>query len=135
MKKHTPKNYIGILDGSGNIWGVRIPDIDGCVGGGATPEAAIADATQALRDVLAHKQSSGIAFPKASPIATLLQREKPAKSESTVIIPVVLDAGRSVRANLTMDAGLLEAIDTAATRAGVTRSAFIASAARDKLEA
>jgi predicted RNase H-like HicB family nuclease len=134
MKKH-PRNYIGILDCSGKVWGVRIPDIEGCVGGGAKPEAAIADVTQALRDVLAHKQSSGVAFPKASSIATIIQKEKPAKSESTVIIPVVLDAGRSVRANLTMDAGLLNAIDAAVTRAGITRSAFIASAARTKLDA
>jgi predicted RNase H-like HicB family nuclease len=134
MKKH-PRSYIGILDGSGDVWGVRIPDIDGCVGGGSTPEEAIADATQALRDVLAYKQSSGNPFPRASLIADILQKEKPTKSECTVIIPVVLDAGRSVRANLTMDAGLLEAIDTAATRAGITRSAFIASAAREKLEA
>jgi predicted RNase H-like HicB family nuclease len=134
MKKH-PRSYIGILDGSGNVWGVRIPDIDGCVGGGSTPEEAIADVTQALRDVLAHKQSSGIPFPNSSPIADILHKEKPARSESTVIIPVVLDAGRSVRANLTMDAGLLEAIDTAAVRAGVTRAAFVANAAREKLEA
>lgn len=135
MKQNVPKNYVGILDGGGAVWGVRIPDIDGCVGGGATPEAAIADVTQALRDVLGHKQSSGVPFPKASTISVILQNEKPAKSESTVIIPVVLDAGRSVRANLTMDAGLLQAIDTAATRAGITRSAYLASAAREKLGA
>ena len=135
MKTKWPKNYIGILDGEGDVWGVRLPDIDGCVGGGATPEAAIADVTQALRDVLAHKQSSGVPFPAASAISEILRREKPCKGESTVIIPVVLDAGRSVRANLTIDAGLLEAIDTAATRAGVTRSAFVASAAREKLDA
>lgn len=134
MKPLTPRNYVGLLDGSDDVWGVRIPDIDGCVGGGATPEAAIADVTQALRHVLAHRQSSGIAFPKATAIADILKREKPTKSESTVIIPVVLNAGRSVRANLTVDAGLLEAIDTAAANAGVTRSAFIANAAREKLD-
>ena len=134
MKMKSPKNYIGILDGAGDVWGVRLPDVDGCVGGGATPEAAIADVTQALRDVLAHKQSSGVAFPEASAISEILRREKPDKGENTVIIPVVLDAGRSVRANLTIDAGLLEAIDTAAIRACVTRSAFVASAAREKLD-
>ena len=134
MKALTPRNYVGLLDGSGDVWGVRLPDIDGCVGGGATPEAAIADVTQALRHVLAHKQSNGIAFPFATSIADILKREKPTKSESTVIIPVVLNAGRSVRANLTVDAGLLEAIDTAAANAGVTRSAFIANAAREKLD-
>ena len=56
MKTKPLKNYIGILDGAGGVWGVRLPNIDGCVGGGETPEAAIADVTQALRDVLAHKQ-------------------------------------------------------------------------------
>ncbi len=74
MKKH-PRSYIGILDGSGDVWGVRIPDIDGCVGGGATPEEAIADATQALRDVLAHKQSSGTPFPKASPSTAFFKKK------------------------------------------------------------
>ncbi|MFN0193595.1 MAG: type II toxin-antitoxin system HicB family antitoxin [Aestuariivirga sp.] len=131
----VPKNYIGILDGGGKVWGVRFPDIDGCVGGGATPEAAIADATKALRDVLAHKQSSGAAIPKASSIAEIVKCEKLLRGESIVIVPVVLDAGRTVRANLTLDAGLLDAIDTAAKRAGVTRSAFIAGAAREKLDA
>jgi predicted RNase H-like HicB family nuclease len=133
--KSIPRNYIGILDGSGDVWGVRIPDVAGCVGGGPTPEVAIADAVQALRDVLTHKRSTGFEFPKASTIAEILRSEKPAKGESTVIIPVVLDSGRTVRANLTLDAGLLEAIDQAATTAGVTRSAFIASAAREKLDA
>jgi predicted RNase H-like HicB family nuclease len=134
MRKH-PRNYIGILDGKGSVWGVRITDIDGCVGGGKTPEAAISDVTQALRDVLAYKQANGVAFPKASSIVEILKNEKLSKSESTVIIPVVLDAGRSVRANLTLDAGLLEAIDIAASQSGVTRSAFMANAAREKLEA
>ena len=105
MKKISPRNYIGILDGNDNVWGVRLPDIEGCVGGGGSPEVAIADVTQALRHVLAHKQSSGLAFPVPSSIAKIIKQEKLAKSGSTVIIPVVLNAGRSVRANLTLDAG------------------------------
>ena len=35
--------YVGILDGHGKTWGVRIPDLPGCYGAGATGEAAIAD--------------------------------------------------------------------------------------------
>lgn len=31
--------YYGILDGSGEVWGVRIPDLPGCHGGGATAAA------------------------------------------------------------------------------------------------
>jgi hypothetical protein len=50
------------------------------------------------------------------------------------LIPLVLDRGRPARANLSLDAGLLEAIDDAAAERGVTRSAFLASAARAKIE-
>ena len=34
-------------------------------------------------------------------------------------VPLVLDAGRPVKANLSLDAGLLEAIDEAAERRGL----------------
>jgi metal-responsive CopG/Arc/MetJ family transcriptional regulator len=50
-----------------------------------------------------------------------------------VIIPLILDPGRTVRASLAFDAGPLDAIDDAAQRGGVTRSAFLADAARQKL--
>ena len=53
--------------------------------------------------------------------------------ETAVIISVILDSGRTVRANLTFDAGLLEAIDNEAQNRGLTRSAFLASAARERL--
>jgi predicted RNase H-like HicB family nuclease len=125
--------FVGILEGSGNNWGVRIPDVDGCVGAGTTPEAAIADVTVALRDVISYKSSGGFALPQPSSLASVLASGALEHGESTVLIPLLLDAGRTVRANLTMDAGLLEAIDAAARNHGVTRSAFVASAAREKL--
>ncbi len=53
--------------------------------------------------------------------------------ETAVMIPLLLDSGRPVRANLSLDAALLEAIDEAARARGLTRSAFIASAAREKI--
>jgi HicB_like antitoxin of bacterial toxin-antitoxin system len=50
------------------------------------------------------------------------------------MVPLVLDTGRAVRDNLSLDAGLLNAIDEAAKAHGLTRSAFFASAAREKIE-
>jgi metal-responsive CopG/Arc/MetJ family transcriptional regulator len=50
------------------------------------------------------------------------------------MIPLIVDSGRPVRANLSLDAGLLAAIDAEAARRGLTRSAFIAGAAREKIE-
>lgn len=48
-------------------------------------------------------------------------------------VPLIVDAGRTVRINLSLDAGTVEAIDEAANARGLTRSAFLASAAREKI--
>lgn len=127
-------HYVGILDGDGDVWGVRFPDVLGCVGGGASPEAAIEDATVALRDVMAYKRGEQFELPAPSTVAEVLASGEIGPGETVVLIPLVLDAGRTVRANLTFDAGLLAAIDDEANRRGLTRSAFLASAAREKLE-
>ena len=58
-----------------------------------------------------------------------------AAGDALALVPLVRDAGRAVKANLSLDAGLLEAIDEAAEARGLTRSAFITSAARDKIRA
>ena len=80
-------HFVGILDGSGDVWGVRFPDFPGCVGGGATPEVAISDAACALKDVMAHKQSGGFALPPASPLADIIASGEIADGESAVMIP------------------------------------------------
>ena len=128
--------YVGVLDGGGKAFGVRIPDLPGCYGGGASAEAAIADAMSAAREWLGHRETKGEGPPKPRSMAQLLKAGEidAARNEAAVMVPVVLDAGRTVRANLTFDAGLLAAIDTEAARRGLTRSAFLASAARERLE-
>ena len=57
------------------------------------------------------------------------------EGESAVMIPLLLDSGRTVRANVSLDAALLDAIDAAANERGLSRSAFLASAAREKIMA
>ena len=110
-------NYVGVLDGGGKTWGVRIPDLPGCYGGGASAEAAIEDAASAAREWLAQQLSKGLAQPKARNLAAMIKASDidASNQETAVIISVILDSGRTVRANLTFDAGLLEAIDNEAT--------------------
>jgi metal-responsive CopG/Arc/MetJ family transcriptional regulator len=43
------------------------------------------------------------------------------------------DAGRTVRINVSLDKALVDQIDEAAEARGLTRSAFIAQAAREKI--
>lgn len=129
--------YIGIVDGSGETWGVRIPDFPGVHGGGSTPEAAVADAISALREVAAIMVGEGADLPHARTLAEVLSDKTSAPNtkagEAAVMVPLLLDRGRPVRANISLDAGLLETIDAEASRRGLTRSAFLVSAAVDKI--
>jgi hypothetical protein len=50
-------------------------------------------------------------------------------------IPLLRETGKLARANISLDAGLLADIDEASARRGVTRSAFLAAAAREKIKA
>lgn len=127
--------YIGILDGHGDVWGVTIPDFPGCHGGGPNAEAAITDATSALRVFAAMMVADGEPIPKPRALEELGSDERPGKGESLVMIPLLLDKGRTMKANVSVDAGILEQIDAEAKRRGLTRSAFLVSAAIDKITA
>ena len=48
-------------------------------------------------------------------------------------VPVIIDKGRPRRINISLDAGLLETIDQETNRRGMTRSAFLSSAARREI--
>lgn len=132
-------HYVGILDGGRRAWGVRIPDLPGCHSGGASPDAAITDAISALAEYAAELKKRNAPLPKPrSPteiVSDIRDRPNPDQGESAVMLPLLLDSGRTVRANLTFDAGLLDVIDAEAKLRGLTRSAFLASAAREKIVA
>ncbi len=130
-------HYVGILDGTGDTWGVRVPDLPGCHGGGDTAEAAIADTISAARGWAEHRTAKGAAMPASRPLRQIIRDGEldVRAGETAVMIPLLLDSGRPVHANLSLDASLLEAIDEAARARGLTRSAFIASAAREKIMA
>ncbi len=125
-------HYVGILDGNDDVWGVRIPDLPGCHGGGTTAEAAIKDAASAAREWADHVSA---ALPEARTLARIIADGEldTVAGETAVMVPVLLDQGRMVRANLSLDAGLLASIDEAARARGLTRSAFVASAVREKI--
>lgn len=129
--------YVALLDGEPGAIGAVFPDCPGCTAMGEDADEALARATRALREWMGDRLSAGLAVPPARPIAEI--REDPDFTDDfkagaiVASVPLLLDAGRAVRANVSLDAGLLEAIDAAARARGLTRSAFLASAARDKI--
>lgn len=70
-------------------------------------------------------------------MAATVRREEVRKAieagAAPILASLVNETGRSVRANLSLDAGLLDAIDDAAKERGMTRSSWLASAARAAL--
>ena len=124
--------FVGILDGSKTVWGVRVPDLPGVHGGGKSPEDAIADAVKAAREWAAYQTTHGLQIPMPRSVQAVkadASVDLDPASESLVMIPLVIDRGRPVKANVSLDAGQLEAIDAEAARRGLTRSAFLAAAA------
>lgn len=128
-------SYVGILDGSGEVWGVRIPDCPGAYGAGKTADLAIADAARGLATWAEATLKDGASLPIRRSLDEIIAAGLIEGGEAAVLIPLLLDSGRTVRANVTFDAGLLAAIDETAQRCGLTRSAFLARAAREKIEA
>lgn len=79
--------FIGILDGSGTAWGVRIPDLVGAYGGGGTPEEAVESAVEAARILAADCEARG----KPLPLPRALDEIRPMieDGERPVMIPLV----------------------------------------------
>ena len=129
--------YVALIDGEPGAFGATFPDCPGCTATGATEDEALACGTRALREWVGDRVAAGLAPPVARSIEEI--RSDPRSAEDfeagalVANVPLLLDAGRSVRANVSLDAGLLEAIDEAARARGLTRSACLASAAREKI--
>jgi predicted RNase H-like HicB family nuclease len=119
-----------------SLWSVYFPDIPGCVAAAGTADDALANAALALKEVAEDMLLEGAGLPKARTIVELNTdaevREILASGAALVAVPLLLDKGRIVRANLTVDAGSLEVIDAAAAERGVSRSAFMVAAALEK---
>lgn len=129
--------YIALIDGKAGAYGVVIPDLPGCTAMGKTMDEALRNAIEAASDWAAEARADGAALPEPRRLETLRNERKVAaalaEGAALATVPVILDAGRPARANISLDTGLLAAIDEAAEAAGLTRSAFIGSAAREKI--
>ncbi len=120
-------------------YGLSFPDAPGCVAMGETLDEVVANGTAALEEWVADEVSGGRAAPTPRTMDDVRGDRDVARAvkggATLVLVPLVMNSGRATRANISLDAGLLEAIDEAASRNGLTRSAFLATAAREKISA
>jgi predicted RNase H-like HicB family nuclease len=132
------KQYVAVVEKDrDSAFGIWFPDVDGCFSAGDTLEEASANAAAALRQHVEALESAGQAVPPSRSMDDVLREKdvRRAVSKGAVLfaVPLLSDAGRTVRINVSLDRGLVDQIDTAASKRGLTRSAFLAQAAREKI--
>ena len=118
--------YPALIDGESGAYGVTFPDLPGIVAMGASMDEAMINAEEALRDYAleAERDEDAIVPPSA------IESVKPPSGSALVAIPLIRLSGRRVRANLTLDEGVAEFINTEARRRRMTRTAYVEWMAR-----
>jgi predicted RNase H-like HicB family nuclease len=131
--------YLALVEIADIGYGVVFPDCPGCTAMGDTFDEAFENGVEALRDWMASRVGAGFGLPPARDAAAL--RADPSLAEDFAAgplvtpVPLFLDGSRPVRANISLEADLLATIDEAARLRGLTRSGFLAAAAREKIMA
>jgi predicted RNase H-like HicB family nuclease len=131
-------HYVAVIEKEADsAFGVWFPDVEGCFSAGDTLEEAVANAAAALRQHAEALESAGRALPAAREADRVLREADVSEAVRAgavlFAVPLLADAGRTVRINISLDKALVDQIDDAASARGLTRSAFIAQAAREKI--
>ena len=118
--------YLALLDGERGAYGVTFPDLPGIVAMGATPDEALVNGEEALRDYVLEAERSGEAIvPPSAP-----EQVEPPAGHTLVCIPMIRLSGRTVRANLSLDESVLAIAKGERHRRGMPRRAYVAWMAR-----
>ena len=118
--------YPAFVDGEVGAYGVAFPDLPGIVAMGETVDDALLNAEEALRDYVTETERDGERVTEPSPI----ERVSPPEGATLVAIALIRLSGRTVRANLTLDEGVVAFMDAEARRRRMTRKAFVEWMAR-----
>jgi predicted RNase H-like HicB family nuclease len=127
--------YYALVEQEGDsAFGVSFPDLPSVFSAADAEEDIVVNAVEALR-LWAEDED----LPEPSTIGAIRARDDVrdvlAAGGFLARVPLIEDDTRVVRVNLTFEVGMLDAIDTEAKRRGLTRTAFLASAARKEIEA
>lgn len=132
------KYYLGVVEkDADSAFGMWFPDMPGCFPAADDFNDLPRIAAEVLRQHVEALESNGRAVPEPRPVVDVMAdkdvRRAVRGGATTMLVPLLADPGRTVRVNVTVEHGLLEQIDEAAEARGLTRSAFLAQAAREKI--
>ena len=135
--KRRVARYIALIDGKAGAYGVVFPDLPGCTAMGKTMDDALSNAAEALRDWTAVTEEGGGKVPRSRNLEALRRNPEVkaalASGAGLATVPLVRETGKPVKANLSIDSGVLAAMDEEAQRRSLTRSAFVEMLARTML--
>jgi predicted RNase H-like HicB family nuclease len=135
----TRTRYAVVVDGVPGAFGLWVPDMPGCTSMGESVDDVLQKAQEALRLWVEDALADGEPLPAPRSFEEIAKDPEVAaalkEGAALAIVPLLIESGRAVKANLSLDAWLLAAIDDAAAARGLTRSAFLSSAAREKIAA
>ena len=114
-----------------SAFGVEFPDVPGCFSASDDLEDVLPNACEALE--LWFEDAADIVPMRLEQVQKLVAQDL-AEGAFIVAVPQIRQTGRLVRANISLDRGMLDAIDSAAAERSLTRSAFLADAARKVIE-
>ncbi|MCI4588611.1 type II toxin-antitoxin system HicB family antitoxin [Sphingobium sp. BYY-5] len=113
-----------------SAFGVSFPDLPGCFSAADTEDAVLPKAVEAL-DLWFEDAEEVV--PRSIEQVRAEVADELAQGAYLLAVPRVSNAGKMTRVNLSMDRGIVEAIDAAARMRGLTRSGFVAEAARNEI--
>ena len=115
-----------------SAFGVHFPDLPGCFSAADRMEDIVPNAVEAL--ALWFEDTDEAVEP--SPVESIRKRVAKDLAEGAflVLIPWIGRNSKPARVNISIDRAMLDAIDAAAALRRLTRSAFLAEAARNEIE-
>jgi len=131
--------YIGLIyKDETTSYGICFPDFPGCISAGETFEDVMAMGKEALGFHVEAMRDHGYDIPAPSTLAEVEADKDGFWQEDyheaqIVRVPLVFNFDPPKRVNVSINSSLLSAIDQAAKEQGMTRSAFLASAALQRL--
>jgi predicted RNase H-like HicB family nuclease len=127
------RHYIALIHkDSDSDFGVSFPDFPGCVTAGATLDEAREMAEEALAFHIEGLEQDGEALPEASTLETVMA-DAENRGGVAILVPAPSRPARSIRINITLPADVLGDVDRYAEAHGLTRSGFLARAAKREI--
>ncbi len=126
--------YIGLIHKEADShFGVSFPDFPGVVTAGTTLDDARSMAEEALAFHIEGLVQDGEAIPEASSLDDVMS-DPDNRSGVAILIAAKTEAAKVIRVNVTLPGDILEQIDKYAEAHGLSRSGFLAQAAKKAMQ-